>query len=542
MIEVLKKHKTAFLLSIWTVLNLLTAAFSELYTDEAYYWVYTQFPAWGYFDHPPMTAWMIQGGYWLFENEIGVRLIAVLFSTGFIYMLYKLSPQQNDQNLFWFIVFSIFPLHLFGFLAIPDTPFLFFSGLFFYIFKRYLEKDSIQNTLLMGVVIACLFYSKYHAVLLVLFTVLANLSLFKRKSFYGIIVLSVILFLPHIWWQISNDYPTLQFHLVDRSSKPYQVSYTIEYILGQLFFYGPLLGGTLLVRALVLKRHSLFDKTLYANLVGVLAFFFIMSFKGSVEVNWTIPIIAPLVVLNLSKPINNLVFSKTIKWLSIVSIVLFLIVRFHISSTLFYFDNDRSNEFKGHQEFADNALKLSQGLPIVANRYQDASVLSFYSKQPFTSLNYNGRYNLFSMLDFADQYDGQKVALVDIKGEDLKAKYHAHNKLSIVDSLTFNRNIHLSIPKSFVYKKGNNRIPVSLLGARLSDFNDATYFKIDFFENNELIIQKAIKLNKYELGTELFLDLTIPKNVKLEHTELKLFFKTDHLGDWAKKTIKYKNK
>ena len=292
MLQAIKNNRLFTLLFLWTLANVLTASFSELYTDEAYYWVYTQFPAWGYFDHPPMTAWMIQAGYSLFANEFGVRLLSIIFSTGFIYFLYKLSPKQNHTS-YWFIIFSIFPLHFFGFLAVPDTPFLFFSGLFFYVFKQYLEKDSAKNTILLGIVIALLFYSKYHAVLVVFFTVLANFALFKRKSFYGILVISLTLFAPHIWWQISNNFPTLQFHLVDRSASHYDWVYTAEYVSGQLFFYGPLLGGILMIRALVKRRHSQFDTTLYVNLIGVLAFFFLMSFKGRVEVNWTIPIIVP---------------------------------------------------------------------------------------------------------------------------------------------------------------------------------------------------------------------------------------------------------
>ena len=172
MLQLIKHNKTFFLLFIWTLANILTASFSELYTDEAYYWVYTLFPAWGYFDHPPMTAWMIQAGYSLFENEFGVRFIAILFSTGFIYFLYKLTPKKN-QPIYWYIIFSIFPLHFFGFLAVPDTAFLFFSGLFFFIFKKYLEKNNLSHTVILGIVIALLFYSKYHAVLVVFFSVLA---------------------------------------------------------------------------------------------------------------------------------------------------------------------------------------------------------------------------------------------------------------------------------------------------------------------------------------------------------------------------------
>src|SRR5574342_803708 len=31
----------------------------DLYTDEAYYWLWSTRPAAGYFDHPPMVAWLV---------------------------------------------------------------------------------------------------------------------------------------------------------------------------------------------------------------------------------------------------------------------------------------------------------------------------------------------------------------------------------------------------------------------------------------------------------------------------------------------------
>ena len=68
---------TLFLV-LWGILNLVQARFTQLNNDEAYYWMYSKYLAWGYFDHPPMIALMIKIGYLLFHNELGVRLIIVL--------------------------------------------------------------------------------------------------------------------------------------------------------------------------------------------------------------------------------------------------------------------------------------------------------------------------------------------------------------------------------------------------------------------------------------------------------------------------------
>ena len=70
---ILQHHKKIFY-GAWLLLNLVQSAATGLIDDEAYYWVYSQFPAWGYFDHPPMVAILIKAGYSIFANELGVRL------------------------------------------------------------------------------------------------------------------------------------------------------------------------------------------------------------------------------------------------------------------------------------------------------------------------------------------------------------------------------------------------------------------------------------------------------------------------------------
>ena len=43
-------------LAVWWACNLLQAGLTELANDEAYYHMFAERLAWGYFDHPPVTA------------------------------------------------------------------------------------------------------------------------------------------------------------------------------------------------------------------------------------------------------------------------------------------------------------------------------------------------------------------------------------------------------------------------------------------------------------------------------------------------------
>ena len=42
--------------------------------DEAFYWAYSHFPAFGYFEHPPLIALFTGAGYWLFKSELGHQI------------------------------------------------------------------------------------------------------------------------------------------------------------------------------------------------------------------------------------------------------------------------------------------------------------------------------------------------------------------------------------------------------------------------------------------------------------------------------------
>jgi len=57
------------LLAIWFIANLLQAIFTGLHSDESYYWMYSQNPAWGYFDHPPLVAALVLPGIGLFRES-----------------------------------------------------------------------------------------------------------------------------------------------------------------------------------------------------------------------------------------------------------------------------------------------------------------------------------------------------------------------------------------------------------------------------------------------------------------------------------------
>jgi 4-amino-4-deoxy-L-arabinose transferase-like glycosyltransferase len=165
-------HRIVFY-GTWLLLGLIQAGLTELQDDEAYYWVFSRYLDWGYFDHPPMIALLVKMGYAIFPNEMGVRLFPLLLNIFTLVIIEKLLNKKNPL-LFYAIALSVAVIQIGGFFAVPDIPLIFFTALFFLCYKRFTENLSWINTLLLGIAVALLLYSKYHAVLIVLFTLVSE--------------------------------------------------------------------------------------------------------------------------------------------------------------------------------------------------------------------------------------------------------------------------------------------------------------------------------------------------------------------------------
>jgi hypothetical protein len=324
------------------MLSLVQAAGTELFDDEAYYWVYAQFLDWGYFDHPPMIAVMIKLGTLVFSGELGVRLLVVVMGTASVFLIEKLT-KPKDQKLFFALVLNMAVLQIGGIIAVPDIPLLFFTALFFLAYRNYTSKNSWMSAAYLALVIALLLYSKYHGLLLVLATLSSNWKLLKQPLTWMLIVVSIALFMPHVLWQLEHGLPSLNYHLFERVSPPYSISFTTDYVFGQLLIAGPLVGGLVIWGALKQRPSDQTEKAMKWSLVFVYLLFLFSSFKSRTEANWTVPLLVPLLVLSYHYIENKALLAKWVYRLLPFSLVLvlnkfFLVVPVGVNSTTYFFN------------------------------------------------------------------------------------------------------------------------------------------------------------------------------------------------------------
>lgn len=414
-----KYHRLIFY-STWLLLHVIQAYTTELFDDEGYYWIYSKFLAWGYFDHPPMIAVLIKAGYSFFHNEFGVRLLSIILNTATIFLVETLIERKN-AFLFYAICASLALAQIGGMLAVPDTPLMFFVALFFYLYRRFINNMSIINSLLLGLSIALMFYTKYHAMLIVLFTVLSNLRLFRHYQTYLAAIFSLILFIPHIYWQHINGYPSVLFHLFERNASEYDFKVTIEYIIGQILMPGPIMGWLLILGALRYKPESLTEKALRFTFIGIYVFFLTSTLKGKAEANWTIPCFIGLMVLSHQYLLTHARFRKLLYYsVPFTLAVVFagrIIMMIDMPPAWWIF----KDEFHGNKTYVTAVKVRAKNAPVVfIDSYQKPSKYWFYSGDTALGLNTpKYRRNNFNFWQIEDSYIGKPAYVVGSYDRDL---------------------------------------------------------------------------------------------------------------------------
>ena len=381
------------------VFHVWIAASFELSHDEAYYWLYSQHLAWGYFDHPPVVGVIIKAFSFLPHSELAVRLGFILLQLLGCLLLIKSVPK--NRQLIAAGLFFAFPLASFsGLLALPDLPLLFMTALYCVWLKRYLEKGDTLSVMGLALTIPLLLYSKYHGILVIFFTLVALPKLFLRKNFYLITTVALLCFLPHVLWQSDHDFSTLRYHFFERPKANFSFLRLLEYSVTQLFLAGLFAGPVVWWIAAKTKTHDDFSRAMKCISFGTVIFFLVSTFSKKFEANWTIFLAAPLILL---VAYSSLWEKKWVKVTLAVSVGIVMLTR-----VLFIFDPavvkiKRLKEFNGWASWAKEIQEKCQG-PVLANSYQIAAKLSFYLNRPVHALNYQSRKNQFDYWSWDKSY------------------------------------------------------------------------------------------------------------------------------------------
>jgi hypothetical protein len=491
-----------FVLS-WFVLSLIQASLVNLTSDEGYYWFYTKHLQWGYYDHPPVIALMISAGYSIFTNEMGVRLLNIVMMSGSILLFFYLLPARLRNSKTAFILLLSQPLlHYFSIIVFPDGPLIFFSLLFLLGYKRWLERNDLLSGILMGLALAGMFYSKYHGLLILVFTVFSNMHLLRSRWFWLAVFMALLLALPHLYWQLNNGWPSLQYHFQKRTQfSGLNFHFIGEYISQQLPAFGP----AFLFGAITVKNTTVFERTLRFVVLGTLIFFLCLSLIRFIHFHWTSVAIFPaayLAVMVFEKRQSQ----KLLYWLTIPFIIIILIFRMHIVCPFIPLASRDIGYYAFRDRWAAEISQLAGDRPVVfVSNFRDAGLYSFYSgKIGIAVFKQQERRSQYDLWGYEDSIQGKPAMIIEkLKMPGCKEISSAINKniyYRYVPHFQSYFNIAVKINQAEM-KNDSLCISVSIINTRQKDlifYTDPAYGSPNLFyqvtnERNELYCTGVLK-------------------------------------------------
>lgn len=250
-----------------TVLRVILLAFNrtDLFVDEAQYWLWGQDLAFGYYSKPPLIGWVIRLSTELAGSDapFWVRLPAPLFHGATALILGGIAARIFDRRTGIAVAlgFVTLPMVALGSLLIStDTimfPFL-AAALAFYL--SLLRRPSLGIAVLAGIALGLAVLAKYAAVYYLLCAGLAALILPSARPDLRSVMLILLAFLitisPNIVWNIANGFSTLE-HTLDNADwvrdpgarAGLNLSGLAEFFAAQFAVIGPVPFAALLIAA-----------------------------------------------------------------------------------------------------------------------------------------------------------------------------------------------------------------------------------------------------------------------------------------------------
>ena len=302
------------------IIRSVAAALIEFGYDEVYYWTYALFPDISHFDHPPMLGYLIQFftvDLWL-EDEFFIRLTAIVFGTVNTWIIFRIGKLIKDERAGLYAAFlyttSFYGFIICGVFILPDAPQSLFWLLTLWFLLRSLPdrqctKSSRTFLFVAGLTAGLAMLSKYHSVFLVtgalMFVLLYNRRWFSIRETWYAVLLIVILSLPILLWNISNDWISFTYHSERTSTEtgPWlHPEFLLVEILGEFFYNNPVNVVIIIVSLIALGKGRKFLDPAYRNLilwisVPLIAAFWLFAMFARTLPHWTGPAFFGLILI-----------------------------------------------------------------------------------------------------------------------------------------------------------------------------------------------------------------------------------------------------
>lgn len=432
-------HKSAFFIILFlATASIIYNAYLPIHGDEAYYWMWSHHLQTGYYDHPPMIAYMIYFSNFISQAEWGMRLANVFSMSIAALYIYKLTKLMSDEKtaLTAILIYASVILTQAGYIvATPDAPLIMFWTLtLYYTYKAYFEEKRM-DFFLSGLYAGAMMLSKYSAILFVFFVLIFILvkkrSLLLNPSFYLSALTALLVITPMLYWNYQHDWISFLFQLGHGTTSSYEIRplLIVEFIAAQFGLFSPVFAGVLfyflIKEKLYFKDNRLFFLAL-STAIPILFFLYKGMYKHMTPSYSAPAYIAGTILLAII--IHREGLFKTFKVGLIIALVLTLIARFVFMAYLslvqpyMYHTKEVVERFQTHAKAGDHFY----GAHLTTTAY----LKYFLPGHPETDVGTDDRYSQYDM--WRDEtkwhYDGLVLAR-NTKRDGLLKKYYKNVKL-----------------------------------------------------------------------------------------------------------------
>ena len=309
------------------LIRLWLSGFGGVHPDEAYYWTWSLAPQLGYYDHPPMIAWVIGAGRMIVEALVSDELISrspaffaiVKLKAGPYFLSSVLTPlvigkcvewiQRDSISVTQMLALMLTPILLLGPQVVtPDAP-LFLGWSLCLLAAIGFQRRRFHNnvlgdptpplfalSLLSGAALAFSAYSKYSALLAAFLLVMSGAGLWNALMMAAVALVFVF---PYLLWMSTQglqDGAGVIFQLgnaIGAPIKPNNFKFVGDLWASQLFLWSPFVFIGVFVffftdlrRFFLAVKSSRLSGTLFLWSMAPLLFFSLTALKRPAEANW----------------------------------------------------------------------------------------------------------------------------------------------------------------------------------------------------------------------------------------------------------------
>ncbi|GAA4822096.1 membrane protein [Marinicella pacifica] len=435
------------LVATLVTLQLLLATQTELFGDEAFYWLESRFPDWSYSEIPGFVPWLnVLTTAVLPQHPFFLRLPFLLACWCLPWLGYALSfgLSQSTQAARHGALFTlILPLlGLTGVLAIADIWLVFFTLLAVFLWLRLLQTQSARPALLLGLtlMLAVNVHIRFWFVLFIALlaaAVVYKQKLFKLKPLWQITLpLTLLGFVPIVIFNIQQGFPLLEFQLGERNPWQFQLNHG-WFFIGQIIITTPLVFYLCLLSLkkpqpnrpnLQARRFIQLLAVLYWLLYALLGFF---SDNLRTNIHWPLPAYLLLLLVAAADVSHRLQLKR---WavitggLAHVGLLMVFYGLLHLWPVDSNTHKQLINNAIGWQQLAAKTEQLQQpGQAVIADYFMTAAALSYYrdNTRPVAALPHpmnvkHGRQKQLALMGLFYQDSPQQPVLLVVEHSALK--------------------------------------------------------------------------------------------------------------------------